>query len=81
MSRRDFRAYMKSPEFRRDIRLTEALANCLWANNPKTLTDARRCMRETFPEWYRKFSWLTDRTGKESVDIIWGYFVQWQARL
>ena len=81
MSRRgrDFRSYMSSPAFRSDIRITEELANCLWANNPKTLAEARRCMRETFPDWYRKCSWFTGRTGKESVDLIWGEFLQWQA--
>jgi len=82
MSRRgrDFRAYLASSHFAQNWRVFPEFAVCIRGKNFKTLAEFRRWARETFPTFYREQHFFAmGRTGKETIDLMWGDFLQWQA--
>ena len=79
MSRRDFRSFLTSPAYRVKFKMEDGLRACLWSHNPKTLASIRRVVRETFPVWYKKYSWWHERSGKDHIDELWADFLRWQA--
>lgn len=77
---RSFPAYVATPHFTTKWRPSTEFSACIRGKNFKTLAEFRRWARETFPTFYREVNLWSGKTGKETIDNMWGDFLRWRAR-